>query len=70
MLDTPVISAIQGDALAGGTELVLATDLRVAAEGARSGSPRWPAASSPAEAGQPPPRQVPRAKGDGDLAAR
>jgi enoyl-CoA hydratase len=33
----PVIAAIQGDALAGGTELVLATDLRIAAEGCTLG---------------------------------
>jgi enoyl-CoA hydratase len=36
-LTKPVIAAIGGDALAGGTELVLATDLRVAAEGSTLG---------------------------------
>jgi enoyl-CoA hydratase len=33
----PVIAAIGGDALAGGTELVLATDLRIAAQGCTLG---------------------------------
>ncbi len=37
VLDKPVIAAIGGDALAGGSELVLATDLRVAAEGVTLG---------------------------------
>lgn len=37
VLDKPVIAAIAGDALAGGTELVLATDLRIAAEGVTLG---------------------------------
>lgn len=35
----PIIAAVEGYALAGGTELVLATDLVVAAEGARFGIP-------------------------------
>lgn len=35
----PIISAVEGHALAGGTELVLATDLVVAARGARFGIP-------------------------------
>lgn len=35
----PLISAVEGFALAGGTELVLATDLVVAAKGARFGIP-------------------------------
>lgn len=37
VLDTPVVAAVQGHALAGGTELVLATDLRVAAPGVTLG---------------------------------
>ncbi|HEX5365104.1 MAG TPA: enoyl-CoA hydratase-related protein [Acidimicrobiales bacterium] len=37
VLDKPVVAAVNGDALAGGTELVLATDLRVAADGATLG---------------------------------
>ena len=36
-LDKPVIAAINGDAIAGGCELVQGTDLRVVAEGARLG---------------------------------
>jgi enoyl-CoA hydratase len=42
-LDKPVIAAINGDAIAGGCELVQGTDLRVAAEGARLGvqEVRW-----------------------------
>jgi enoyl-CoA hydratase len=36
-LDKPVIAAINGDAVAGGCELVQGTDLRVVAEGARLG---------------------------------
>jgi len=36
-LTKPIIAAIGGDALAGGTELVLATDLRVAAHGCTLG---------------------------------
>jgi enoyl-CoA hydratase/carnithine racemase len=36
-LDKPVIAAINGDAIAGGCELVQGTDLRIAAEGARLG---------------------------------
>jgi enoyl-CoA hydratase len=35
----PIISAVEGHALAGGTELVLATDLVVAAENAKFGIP-------------------------------
>jgi enoyl-CoA hydratase len=36
-LDKPVIAAINGDAIAGGCEMVQGTDLRIAAEGARLG---------------------------------
>jgi enoyl-CoA hydratase len=39
----PVVAAINGDAIAGGTELLQATDLRIAVEGARFGlqEVRW-----------------------------
>jgi enoyl-CoA hydratase len=36
-LDKPLISAVEGYAIAGGTELVLSSDIRVAAESARFG---------------------------------
>ncbi len=38
-VDKPTISAVNGWALGGGTELLLCTDIRVAAEGARFGLP-------------------------------
>ena len=56
----PVIAAVNGDAIAGGTELLQATDLRVAVEGARFGlqEVRWglfPAGGSTARL----PQQIP-----------
>ena len=63
VLDTPVISAIQGDALAGGTELLLATDLRVAAQGVTVGLTEVARGLIPGGGGVSRlPRQVPRAK--------
>jgi len=63
VLDKPVISAIGGDALAGGTELVLATDLRVAAEGVTVGLTEVARGLIPGAGGVSRlPRQVPRAK--------
>ena len=63
VLDTPVISAVQGDALAGGTELLLATDLRVAAEGVTVGLTEVARGLIPGAGGVSRlPRQVPRAK--------
>lgn len=63
VLDKPVISAIQGDALAGGTELLLATDLRVAAEGCTVGLTEVARGLIPGGGGVSRlPRQVPRAK--------
>jgi len=63
LLDKPVISAIQGDALAGGTELMLATDLRVAAEGCTVGLTEVARGLIPGGGGVSRlPRQIPRAK--------
>jgi enoyl-CoA hydratase len=40
---TPIVAAVNGDCLAGGMEFLQATDVRIAAEGARFGlpEPRW-----------------------------
>lgn len=58
-----MISAIQGDALAGGTELMLATDLRVAAEGCTVGLTEVARGLIPGGGGVSRlPRQIPRAK--------
>jgi enoyl-CoA hydratase len=59
-LDKPLITAVEGYAIAGGTELVIGSDIRVAAEGARLGlaEVRWglfPMAGSSLRL----PRQVP-----------
>lgn len=42
-LTKPLIAAVEGPAIAGGTEILQATDIRVAGEGARFGvsEPRW-----------------------------
>jgi enoyl-CoA hydratase len=42
-LSKPLIAAVEGPAIAGGTEILQATDIRVAGEGARFGvsEPRW-----------------------------
>jgi enoyl-CoA hydratase len=62
-LDKPVISALNGDALGGGCELMLATDLRVAAEGVRIGLPEPKRGLVPGGGGiQRLPRQIPRAQ--------
>jgi enoyl-CoA hydratase len=60
-LKKPLVAAIEGSAIAGGTELVLGTDIRVAAAGARFGlaEARWglfPLGGSTVRL----PRQVPR----------
>jgi enoyl-CoA hydratase len=47
----PIVAAINGDALAGGTELVLATDIRIAVEEARFGLPEPRSALLPAGGG-------------------
>ncbi len=62
-LDKPVISALNGDALGGGFELMLATDLRVAAAGVRLGLPEPKRGLVPGGGGvQRLPRQIPRAQ--------
>jgi enoyl-CoA hydratase len=61
-LDKPVIAALNGDALGGGCELMLATDLRVAAEGVRIGLVEPRRGLVPGGGGvQRLPRQIPRA---------
>lgn len=62
-IDKPIVSAIAGDALAGGTELALATDLRVAAIGITMGLSEVARGLIPGGGGLSRlPRQVPRAK--------
>jgi enoyl-CoA hydratase len=61
-LDKPVISALNGDALGGGCELMLATDLRVAAAGVKIGLVEPRRGLVPGGGGvQRLPRQIPRA---------
>ena len=63
VLDKPVIAAIQGDALAGGTELVLATDMRIAADGCTLGLTEVARGLIPGAGGVSRlPRQLPRCK--------
>lgn len=63
VLDKPVIAAIGGDALAGGTELVLATDLRIAVEGVTLGLTEVARGLIPGAGGVSRlPQQVPRCK--------
>jgi len=62
-MDKPVIAALNGDALGGGAELMLATHLRVAAAGSKIGLPeaRW--STVPAGGGMVRlPRQIPFAQ--------
>ena len=62
-VDKPVISALNGDALGGGFELMLATDLRIAAEGIRLGLPEPKRGLVPGGGGvQRLPRQIPHAQ--------
>jgi enoyl-CoA hydratase len=61
-LDKPVICALNGDAFGGGAEMMLATHLRVAAEGIRIGLPEPKWATLPAGGGMVClPRQIPYA---------
>jgi enoyl-CoA hydratase len=61
-LDKPVICALNGDALGGGCELMLASDLRVAAEGVSIGLVEPRRGLVPGGGGvQRLPRQIPRA---------
>jgi enoyl-CoA hydratase len=56
----PIVAAVNGDALAGGTELLLATDIRVAVEEARFGLPEPRSGLLPAGGGTVRlPRQIP-----------
>jgi enoyl-CoA hydratase/carnithine racemase len=50
-LELPVIVGIQGDALGPGLEMVLACDIRIAAEGARFGLPQIDAGFIPCDGG-------------------
>lgn len=61
-LKTPLIAAINGDALGAGLELALAGDIRLAAEGARFGLPHVGYGSLPAGGGT---QRLPRIVGRG-----
>ncbi len=62
-MPTPVIAAVRGFALAGGTELVLASDLRVVSDDARLGLTEVRRGLIPAAGGTVRlPRQIPRAR--------
>ncbi len=61
-LDMPLIAAVEGHAMAGGMELVLASDIRVAGAGATFGLPEARRGLYPAAGGSVRlPRQIPRA---------
>jgi enoyl-CoA hydratase len=61
-LDMPLIAAVEGHAMAGGMELVLASDIRVAGLGATFGLPEARRGLYPAAGGSVRlPRQIPRA---------
>jgi enoyl-CoA hydratase len=63
VLDKPVIAEIGGDALAGGTELVLASDLRIAVEGVTLGLTEVARGLIPGAGGVSRlPQQIPRCK--------
>ncbi|MCL0057281.1 enoyl-CoA hydratase-related protein [Dehalococcoidia bacterium] len=61
-LKTPVVAAINGDALGAGLELALAGDIRLAAEGARFGLPQVAYGALPAGGGT---QRLPRIVGRG-----